>query len=211
MSETAGTILVVDDVPQNVRLLEAVLEPRGFEVVSAADGPAALALVESADPDLVLLDVVMPEMDGYAVCRRIRAREETAVLPVIMVTSSGGQEKRQAIDAGADDFVQKPFDQHELLTRVRSLLRIKRYHDTISAQAAQLLDLNRTLEERVRRSSTSSSGCSAFADSSHLSSARRSSPRETTRSSPATGARSRCSSPTSAAGRASSTRSSRRS
>ena len=150
MIETAGRILVVDDVPQNVRLLEAVLKPRGYEVVSAADGPAALALVESADPDLVLLDVVMPEMDGYAVCRRIRAREETAVLPVIMVTSSGGQEKRQAIDAGADDFVQKPFDQHELLTRVRSLLRIKRYHDTISAQAAQLLDLNRTLEERVR-------------------------------------------------------------
>ena len=149
MTETAR-ILVVDDVPQNVRLLEAVLEPRGYEVLTAADGPAALALVESAQPDLVLLDVLMPEMDGYAVCRRIRAREETAVLPVIMVTSSGGQEKRQAIEAGADDFVQKPFDHHELLTRVRSLLRIKRYHDTIKAQAEQLLELNRTLEERVR-------------------------------------------------------------
>ena len=148
MSET-GTILVVDDVPQNVRLLQAVLELRGFEVVSAADGHTALALVESAEPDLVLLDVVMPEMDGYTVCRRIRERDETAVLPVIMVTSSGWQEKRQAIEAGADDFVQKPFDQHELLTRVRSLLRIKRYHDTIKAQASQLLELNRTLEERV--------------------------------------------------------------
>jgi DNA-binding response OmpR family regulator len=111
-----------------------VLEPRGYDVVTAADGPAALALVQSADLDLVLLDVVMPEMDGYAVCRRIREREETAVLPVIMVTSSGGQEKRQR-QAGADDFVQKPFDQHELLTRVRSLLRIKRYHDTIKTQS----------------------------------------------------------------------------
>jgi adenylate cyclase len=145
-----GRILVVDDVPQNLRLLEAVLEPRGYDVVTAADGPAALALVQSDDPDLVLLDVVMPEMDGYAVCRRIREREETAVLPVIMVTSSGGQEKRQAIEAGADDFVQKPFDQHELLTRVRSLLRIKRYHDTIKTQSSQLLELNRTLEQRVR-------------------------------------------------------------
>jgi len=145
-----GRILVVDDVPQNVRLLEAVLEPRGYEVVTASDGLAALELVGSSRPDLVLLDVLMPGMDGYAVCRRIRAREETAVLPVVMVTSSTGQEKRQAIEAGADDFVQKPFDQHELLTRVRSLLRIKRYHDTIKAQASELLELNRTLEERVR-------------------------------------------------------------
>jgi adenylate cyclase len=145
-----GTILVVDDVPQNVRLLEAILEPRGYEVVTAADGPAALALIESSDADLVLLDVVMPRMDGYAVCRRIREREETAVLPVIMVTSSTGQEKRRAIEAGADDFVEKPFDQHELLTRVRSLLRIKRYHDTIKRQASELRELNRTLEERVQ-------------------------------------------------------------
>jgi adenylate cyclase len=145
----AARILVVDDVPQNVRLLEAVLKPCGYDVLTADDGPSGLALVESADPDLVLLDVVMPEMDGYAVCRRIRAREETAVLPVIIVTSSGGQEKKQAIEAGADDFVQKPFDHHELLTRVRSLLRIKRYHDTIRAQASELLELNRTLEERV--------------------------------------------------------------
>jgi CheY-like chemotaxis protein len=143
-------ILVVDDVPENVRLLEAVLAPRGYDVVLATDGRTALDLVESADPDLVLLDVVMPEMDGYAVCRRLRARDETAVLPVIMLTSSVGPEKTQAIEAGADDFIPKPFNHQELLTRVRSLLRIKRYHDTIKTQAAQLQDLNRTLEERVR-------------------------------------------------------------
>jgi adenylate cyclase len=143
-------ILVVDDVPENVRLLEAVLAPRGYEVVAAGDGRSALELVESAKPDLVLVDVVMPQMDGYAVCRRLREREETAVLPVIMITSSSGQEKTQAIEAGADDFITKPFNHHELLTRVQSLLRIKRYHDTIKAQAAELLDLNRTLEERVR-------------------------------------------------------------
>jgi adenylate cyclase len=143
-------ILVVDDVPENVRLLEAVLAPHGYDVVSATDGRAALELAQSANPDLVLLDVVMPELDGYAVCRRLREREETAMLPVIMLTSSVGPEKTQAIEAGADDFIPKPFNHHELLTRVRSLLRIKRYHDTIKAQAAELLELNGTLEERVR-------------------------------------------------------------
>jgi adenylate cyclase len=143
-------ILVVDDVPENLRLLEAVLAPHGYDIVSAADGRAALELAESAKPDLVLLDVVMPQLDGYAVCQRLREREETAVLPVIMLTASVGPEKTKAIEAGADDFIPKPFNHHELLTRVRSLLRIKRYHDTIKVQAAELLELNRTLEERVR-------------------------------------------------------------
>ena len=122
-----------------------------MRVVSAGDGRAALKLVESGRiPDLVLLDVVMPGMDGYAVCNRLRERAETAVLPVIMLTASEGSEKTKAIEAGADDFIPKPLDQHELLTRVRSLLRIKRYHDTIKTQSAALLELNRTLEERVR-------------------------------------------------------------
>jgi CheY-like chemotaxis protein len=143
-------ILVVDDVPENVRLLEAILVPHGYDVVAAADGRAALDLVKAATPDIVLLDVVLPQMDGYAVCRRLRQDEETSLLPVIMVTSSSGAEKTKAIAAGADDFIPKPLNHEELLTRVRSLLRIKRYHDTIKAQAADLLELNRTLEERVR-------------------------------------------------------------
>jgi DNA-binding response OmpR family regulator len=143
-------ILVVDDVPQNVRLLEAVLTSRGYDVICATDGGVALELAESAKPDLVLLDVVMPQMDGYAVCRRLRESEETAVLPVVMVTASQGPEKTKAIEAGADDLIAKPLNHDELLARVRSLLRIKRYHDTIKAQAAELLELNRTLEERVR-------------------------------------------------------------
>jgi class 3 adenylate cyclase len=96
-----------------------------------------------------MLDVVMPELDGYAVCRKMREREDTAMLPVIMITASTS-EKTEAIRAGADDLIAKPFDQDELLARVRSLLRIKRYHDTITSQAAKLAELNRTLEERVR-------------------------------------------------------------
>ena len=141
--EPAARILVVDDVPENVRLLEAVLAPRGYEVVSATDGWTALDLAESAKPDLVLLDVMMPQPDGYEVCRRLREREETAMLPVIMLTASLGPEKTNAIKAGADDFIAKPFNHDELFARVRSLLRIKRYHDTIK-------ELNRTLEERVQ-------------------------------------------------------------
>jgi adenylate cyclase len=144
-----ATILVVDDVPQNVRLLEAVLVSKGYDVVSATDGNSALELVASAKPDLVLLDVMMPPPDGYEVCRRLREVEATAVLPVIMVTAST-TEKTKVIQAGADDLIAKPFDHDELLTRVRSLLRIKRYHDTITSQAAELIDLNRTLEERVQ-------------------------------------------------------------
>jgi CheY-like chemotaxis protein len=146
----SGKILVVDDIPENVRLLEAVLVPHGYEVLTATSGEEALDLVATARPDLILLDVVMPGMNGYAVCEALRADEKNAVLPVIMVTSSIGPEKTKAIEAGADDFIPKPFNKDELLTRVRSLLRIKRYHDTIKAQAAELQELNRTLEDRVQ-------------------------------------------------------------
>jgi adenylate cyclase len=150
MSDDQARILVVDDVPENVRLLEAVLEAQGYDTVSATDGRTALELARAADPDLVLLDVMMPELDGYSVCKQLREQEETTVLPVIMLTASEGYEKTKAIEAGADDFISKPFNRDELLTRIRSLLRIKRYHDTIKAQAGELLELNRTLEERVQ-------------------------------------------------------------
>src|SRR5207253_759248 len=101
--------------------------------------------------DLVLLDIVMPGMDGYEVCRRLRADPATRMLPVVMITASDEREKLGAIRAGADDLIPKPFNPSELIARVRSLLRIKRYHDTIEAQRAELADWNRTLEERVER------------------------------------------------------------
>jgi adenylate cyclase len=146
-----STVLVVDDQPQNRRLLQAVLEPHGYRVLPAASGPEALDILSGADVDLVLLDILMPAMDGYEVCRRIRATSDTAYLPVIMITASGEQQKLSAIEAGADDFVTKPFHQGELLARIASLARVKRYQDTIRRQAAELAAWNTELESRVSR------------------------------------------------------------
>jgi adenylate cyclase len=143
-------ILAVDDVPQNLRLMEAVLAPNGFDVVTAATGEEALLQVLKQKPDLVLLDIMLPGIDGYEVCRRLRADPKTSFLPVVMVTASGLPEKVKAIEAGADDFIAKPFDQPELLARVRSLLRVKTYHDEIERQKLELAEWNRTLEDRVR-------------------------------------------------------------
>lgn len=148
MTDTA-TILVVDDQPQNLRLLDAILSPRGYDVRTAASGEEALATIEAQDVDLVLLDIVMPVMDGYEVCRRVRGQAGTAYLPVVMLTASGDEQKVKALEAGADDFLAKPIDQSELLARVASLARIKRYQDTITRQSAQLAKWNRELEERV--------------------------------------------------------------
>jgi adenylate cyclase len=144
------TVLVVDDQPQNIRLLEAILSTRGYGVVPAGSGEEALARLDEHDIDLVLLDIVMPGLDGYAVCQRIRDDPKTAFLPVVMVTASGDEQKVKAIEAGADDFVAKPINQGELLARVASLVRVKRYHDTITRQAAELAAWNSELETRVR-------------------------------------------------------------
>lgn len=148
-SEQQPKILAVDDVPQNIRLLEAVLVSHGYSVTSAASGPEALEKVAAELPDLVLLDIQMPGMNGYEVCRRLRESPATRFLPVVMITSSDTEARLSALEAGADDFVTKPFDQQELLARVRSLVRLKHYHDTIESQAAELADWNRTLEVRV--------------------------------------------------------------
>jgi adenylate cyclase len=143
------TILAVDDQPQNLRLLEAILSPHGYRVVRASSGEEALERLPGCGADLVLLDIVMPGLDGYEVCRRIRADPDTAYLPVVMLTASGDQEKVHAIEAGADDFVAKPLNQGELRARVASLVRIKRYQDTIRRQAAELSSWNQELADRV--------------------------------------------------------------
>jgi adenylate cyclase len=151
VTSPAPRILVVDDTPENVDLLNAMLSPRGYAVEGVSSGARALdRLAAEPRPDLVLLDIVMPEMDGYEVCRRIRATPATEVLPVVMITASGGEEKLKALEAGADDFIMKPFDKAELLARARSLIRIKQYQDTILRQATELAEWNQQLEQRVQ-------------------------------------------------------------
>jgi adenylate cyclase len=130
-------------------LLEAILEPRGYDVRTASSGSEALAAIDADDTDLVLLDIVMPGMDGYEVCRAIRGRPATAYLPVVMVTASGDEQKIQALEAGADDFLTKPINTSELLARVASLARIKRYQDTIKRQSDELSAWNEELQDRV--------------------------------------------------------------
>lgn len=148
--ESPAKILVVDDTPKNVKLLVDILRAKGYGVVTAASGPEALAQVEREQPDLVLLDVVMPEMSGYEVCRKIRGNPGTETLPVVMVTAlDPGEERIKGIEAGADDFLTKPINQAELLARVKSLIRIKDLYDTVRNQAAELADLNKNLEHRV--------------------------------------------------------------
>ncbi len=143
-------ILAVDDQPHNLRLLVDLLNARGYEVVTAASGAEALEKIGSERPDLVLLDVIMPNMSGYEVCKKIRENPATGVLPVVMITALDPAEERvKGLEAGADDFLSKPINQPELLARVRSLLRIKQLYDTVQEQKAQLGELNRTLEERV--------------------------------------------------------------
>jgi adenylate cyclase len=138
-----GRILVVDDTPVNLKLLADLLTAKGYSIVTAASGAEALDKIDGAAPDIVLLDVMMPGMSGYDVCRKIRENPATAMLPVVMVTAlDPGQERVKGIDAGADDFLSKPINQPELLARVRSLLRVKELWD-------QLGELNRTLEARV--------------------------------------------------------------
>jgi adenylate cyclase len=138
-----GRLLVVDDTPVNLKLLADLLTAKGYVVTTATSGPAALARIDAEPVDLVLLDVMMPGMSGYEVCRKIRENPATAMLPVVMVTAlDPAQERVKGIEAGADDFLTKPIHQPELLARVRSLLRVKTLWDQVS-------ELNRTLEARV--------------------------------------------------------------
>jgi adenylate cyclase len=152
MMEQTWKILVVDDTPQNIKVLDAILSPRGYRVATARSGAEALQKVRDEAPDLVLLDILMPGMSGFEVAQRLRDDPATRVLPIVMVTALGAQEEKvKAIEAGADDFLTKPVNQLELLARVKSLLRIKAYYDTIQSQAAELAAWNRTLEERVQQ------------------------------------------------------------
>src|SRR5215813_8790720 len=124
---------------------------KGYRAITAASGSQALAAIERERPDLVLLDVVMPEMSGYEVCCKIRENPATQMLPVVMVTALDPAEERvKGIDAGADDFLTKPINRAELLARVRSLLRVKELQDQVQRQADELSQWNKNLEQRVQ-------------------------------------------------------------
>ncbi len=136
-------ILIVDDEPSNLEVISHFLSMEGYRVRRAIDGEQALEQVAAARPDLILVDVMMPRMNGYEVCRRLKSDPDTVFLPVVMITAlRGSEEKIKAVEAGADDFLTKPFNHLELVTRVKSLLRVKHLHDQLEAY-------NRELEARV--------------------------------------------------------------
>lgn len=144
-------ILVVDDQAPNRKLLADVLEATGYVVETASGGNEGLAKIRHAKPDLVLLDVVMPDLNGYEVCKAVRSDSALGMLPVVMVTALDANEERiRGLESGADDFLTKPINQPELLARVKSLLRIKSLYDTVQVQAAELASLNAGLESRVQ-------------------------------------------------------------
>ncbi|MFC1714050.1 PP2C family protein-serine/threonine phosphatase [Candidatus Poribacteria bacterium] len=145
-------ILIVDDIPQNIRLLEMNLKPEGYNIIAAYSGQEALEKVAVEKPDLILLDIMMPGMDGYEVCKRLRQNRETRALPVVMITASEKDmdKKIEALDVGADDFITKPFDRYEVLARVRSLLRVKSLHDEL-VRAKNMLEEELDMAREVQQ------------------------------------------------------------
>ena len=147
---TPPRILIVDDTPANVHILQARLAANGYDIVTATDGEAALAAVKETQPDLILLDVMMPKMDGFEVCRRLRADPSLPFIPIILVTAKTDPKDIVAgLEAGGDEYVTKPVDQAALVARVKSMLRIKSLHDTVQGLAEERAEWNRTLERRV--------------------------------------------------------------
>lgn len=133
MNTKKSRILCVDDEPVNLKLLEALLVPRGYEVVKAENGKEAIEKLEEREFDLVVLDVMMPEMNGFEVCKRIKAADRYRNTPVVMITALRSKEDRiRGIEAGAEDFISKPFDQTEVLARIKMLLKIKTLNDRLS-------------------------------------------------------------------------------
>jgi putative two-component system response regulator len=143
----AQKILIVDDDAANRELMESILEVSGFSVTSAEDGQRALIEVERTSPDLILLDVQMPKLDGFEVCQRLKSNPGTRLIPVVLVTALSAIEDRvRGLEAGADDFLNKPVDRSELLARVRSLLSLKAFTDELEQAETVLFSLAQSIE-----------------------------------------------------------------
>ena len=137
--ERKRRILIADDVAANIDIVQARLNAHGYETLTATNGEEALAMVREHKPDLVLLDVMMPKMDGLEVCRHVRADQSIPFVPIIMLTAKADTSDVVAgLEAGADEYLTKPFDKDALIARVKSMLRIKDLHDERHAQALQL-------------------------------------------------------------------------
>lgn len=154
---TPPLILIVDDNLMNLDILQARLAAHNYEIITATDGEAGLGMAREKQPDLILLDIMMPKMDGIEVCKHIRADTSLPFIPIIMVTAKADSKDVVAgLEAGGDEYLTKPVDHAALVARVKSMLRIKDLHDTVREQAArleeqsaQLAEWNRTLEQRV--------------------------------------------------------------
>jgi len=148
-------ILVVDDQTQNNELLEAYLVPEGYEIIKATSGAEALEKLAGNQIDLILLDVMMPGMDGFEVTRRIRQDQKNKLMPIILVTALKETEDRiQGIKAGCDDYISKPFDKMELLARIQSLLKVKAYNDLMSNYRKELESEIVSMTAKLKQSNT---------------------------------------------------------
>ena len=155
--KTPPLILIVDDNLTNLDILQARLEAHNYKILTATDGKAGLAMAKEKQPDLILLDIMMPKMDGIEVCQHLRADSSLPFMPIILVTAKADPKDVVAgLEAGGDEYLTKPVDHAALVARVKSMLRIKALHDTVleqsaklEAQSAQLAEWNRTLEQQV--------------------------------------------------------------
>src|SRR6201991_5234749 len=155
----SARVLVVDDVPANVKLLEARLSAEYFDVMTAANGAEALAIAERAECDIILLDVMMPDMDGFEVCRRLKSNPATHFIPVVMVPPLDSPADRvRGLDAGADDFLTKPVSDIVLIARVRSLTRLKMMADELRMRAITSLEIGVQAPERDAVADTGKGG-----------------------------------------------------
>jgi putative two-component system response regulator len=147
-------ILIVDDEPRNLKYLEALLLPFHYDVVKVPNGKEALSVVSKVDIDLILLDVMMPNMNGYEVCRRLKGGESTRLIPIVMVTALNDMEaKIKGIDNGADDFISKPFNKMELLTRVKNLINVKSLNNNLTSLENTLFSLANAVEAKDKYTS----------------------------------------------------------
>ena len=143
-------ILIVDDEEGIRRVLCGLLKKEGYQVIEAEDGEAGVELAKKEDPDVILMDLTMPRMGGLEACRLLKEDEKTKNIPVLVVTALGGESKMEAIDAGVDDFVSKPFDVEEVSIRVKSMLKIKKLTDELERVLAYVNDIDKQRKDKIQ-------------------------------------------------------------